>query len=437
MIDRYTRPAMRDLWSEQKKYETWLLVEVLACEAQAGMGLIPKEVLAQIRDKARVDAQAVQRHEEVTRHDVIAFLQNVEESVGEASRYVHLGLTSSDVLDTALAIIMAEASDIIIKDIQEFLVVLKNRALEHKETLMIGRSHGIHAEPVTFGLKLALWYGEMERNLARMERARRTVAVGKISGAVGTFANIPPEVEAYVCQKVGLKPAPASSQIIQRDRYAEFMNSLAIIAGTLEKIAVEIRHLQRTEVREVEEFFSRGQKGSSAMPHKKNPIASENISGLARLIRTNALASYENMALWHERDISHSSVERVILPDSTTLIDYMLVRATGLIKNLVVYPDRMLENLQSSRGLIFSQRILLELARKGWLRKRAYELVQRNAMRVWDGEGDLLGLLLEDEELNGVLSHEEIKACFDLSYHTKHIDEIFQRVFNPNNSGII
>lgn len=430
MIDRYTRPVMRDLWSEQKKYETWLLVEILASEAQAGLGLIPKEAYEQIRDKARVDAQTVHRHEEVTRHDVIAFLQNVEESVGEASRYVHLGLTSSDVLDTATAILLAEASDIIIKDIKGLLLVLKERALEHKDTLMIGRSHGIHAEPVTFGLKLALWYGEMERNLARMERARQAVAVGKISGAVGTFANIPPEVEAYVCQKAGLKPAPASSQIIQRDRYAEFMSSLALIAGTLEKIAVEIRHLQRTEVREVEEFFSRGQKGSSAMPHKKNPIASENISGLARLIRSNALASYENMALWHERDISHSSVERVILPDSTSLIDYMLVRMTGVIKNLVVYPERMKENLESSRGLIFSQRILLELARKGWLRKRAYELVQRNAMRVWDGEGDLLNLLLEDAELKTIMNPEEINACFELSYHTKHIEEIFQRVFN-------
>lgn len=421
---------MRALWSEQKKYETWLLVEVLTCEAQAELGLIPKEALIQIQEKAQVDAQTIRRHEEVTRHDVIAFLQNVEESVGEASRYIHLGLTSSDILDTAMAILLAEASDVIIQDIQELLRVLKERAIEHKETIMIGRSHGIHAEPVTFGLKLALLYAEMKRNLDRMQRAKDAVAVGKISGAVGTFANISPEVEAYVCKKAGLKPAPVSNQVIQRDRYAEFMSALALIAATLEKIAVEIRHLQRTEVREVEEFFSRGQKGSSAMPHKKNPITSEQISGLARLIRTNMLASFENVALWHERDISHSSVERVIIPDSTTLIDYMLVRMTGLIKNLVVYPDRMKENLDSNRGLIFSQRILLELARKGWLRKRAYELVQRNAMRVWKGEGDLLNLLLEDAELCSALNPEEIKACFDFSYHTQHIDVIFQRVFD-------
>ena len=430
MIERYTRPYMRALWSEQKKYETWLLVEVLACEAQAEMGLIPKEAVDLIRDKARVDEQTIRRHEEITRHDVIAFLQNVEESVGEPSRYVHLGLTSSDILDTAMAILLAEASDIIIKDIQDLAAVLKERASEHKETIMIGRSHGIHAEPITFGLKLALWYAEMERNLVRMKQARNTIAVGKISGAVGTFANIPPEVEAYVCKKAGLRPASVSNQIVQRDRYAEFMSTLAIIAASLEKFAVEIRHLQRTEVREAEEFFSAGQKGSSAMPHKKNPITSEQISGLARLIRTNALASYENIALWHERDISHSSVERVIIPDSTTLIDHMLVRMTGLIKNLVVYPGRMLENLQSNRGLIFSQCVLLELARKGWLRKHAYEVVQRNAMRVWQGEGDLLSLLLEDSELGAALTSEEIKACFDLSYHTKHIDEIFQRVFD-------
>jgi adenylosuccinate lyase len=421
---------MRSLWSEEKKYETWLLVEVLACEAQAELGLIPDEAVTIIRDKARVDAQTIHRHEKVTRHDVIAFLQNVEESVGEASCYVHLGLTSSDILDTAAAIIMAEASDIIVKDIKDLLAVLKERAIEHKQTLMIGRSHGIHAEPVTFGLKLALWYAEMERNLARMERAKDAIAVGKISGAVGTFANIPPEVEAYVCRRAGLKPASVSNQIVQRDRYAEFMGTLALIAGSLEKFAVEIRHLQRTEVREVEEFFSHGQKGSSAMPHKKNPITSEQISGLARLIRTNALASYENMALWHERDISHSSVERVILPDSTTLIDYMLVRMRGLIKNLVVYPDRMRENLQSSRGLIFSQRVLLESARKGSSRKRAYEAVQRNAMRVWQGEGDFLSLLLKDTELSEAMAPDEIKACFDLSYHTRHLDEIFKRVFD-------
>jgi adenylosuccinate lyase len=421
---------MRALWGEQKKYETWLQVEVLVCEAQAESGLIPKESLIQIQEKAQVDAQTIHRHEEVTRHDVIAFLQNVEESVGEASRYIHLGLTSSDILDTAMAILLVEASDIILQDVHELLAVLKERAIEHKETLMIGRSHGIHAEPITFGLKLALWYAEMKRNLDRMQRAKDAVAVGKISGAVGTFANISPEVEAYVCKKAGLKPASVSNQIIQRDRYAEFMSALALIAGTLEKIAVEIRHLQRTEVREVEEYFSRGQKGSSAMPHKKNPITSEQISGLARLIRTNMLASFENIALWHERDISHSSVERVIIPDSTTLIDYMLVRMTGLIKNLGIHPNRMKDNLDSNRGLIFSQRILLELARKGWLRKRAYEVVQRNAMRVWKGEGDLLTLLLEDTELGAALSPEEIKACFDLSYHTKNIDVIFNRVFD-------
>jgi adenylosuccinate lyase len=360
---------------------------------------------------------------------VIAFLTNVAEYVGPDSRYIHLGLTSSDILDTSFALLLKEAMTLIIRDAEKFIEVIKERAQEHKYTIMIGRSHGIHAEPITFGLKLAVWYGEMKRNLERLKEALEIISYGKLSGAVGTFANVSPKIEAYVCGKLGLKPAEISTQITQRDRHAQYFTTLAILAGTLEKIAIEIRHLQRTEVLEAEESFSKGQKGSSAMPHKKNPIGSENISGLARLVRTNSLAAMENMALWHERDISHSSVERVIGPDSTILTDFMLHRLTRIIKNLVVHPDRMLENLNTLRGLIFSQQILMRLAALGLKRETAYEMVQRNALKVWDTDRDFKTLLLEDDEIREHLTEDELEEIFNIDYHLKHVEDIFERVF--------
>jgi adenylosuccinate lyase len=353
----------------------------------------------------------------------------VEEYVGPDSRYIHLGLTSSDILDTSFALILKEAMDMIIQDVKNFMVVLKRRAQEHKNTVTIGRSHGIHAEPITFGLKLAVWYSEMSRNLERLEQAKDVISHGKLSGAVGTFANISPEIEAATMKSLGLKPAAISTQIIQRDRHAQYFTSLAILAGSLEKIAVEIRHLQRTEVLEAEEAFAKGQKGSSAMPHKKNPIGSENISGLARIVRSNSLAAMENMPLWHERDISHSSVERVIGPDSTILIDYMLNRMTGIIDRLVVHPDRMIENLNKMKGLTFSQQILMKLATKGLERQQAYVMVQRNAMKVWEEGHEFKGLILKDKEIGKYLNKEEIEEIFDLDYHLKYVDEIFSRVF--------
>jgi adenylosuccinate lyase len=365
----------------------------------------------------------------ITKHDVIAFLTNVAEQVGPASRHIHLGLTSSDVLDTSMAVLLKEAADILLEDLRGLQAVLKEQALAHRKTVMIGRSHGIHAEPITFGLKLALWYDEAGRNLRRLKQARETIAVGKISGAVGTFAHISPKVEAHVCRHLGLKPAPASSQIVQRDRYAEYFCTLAVLAGSIEKIAVEIRHLQRTEVLEAEEYFSKGQKGSSAMPHKRNPIASENLTGLSRLIRGYALAALENQALWHERDISHSSVERVIGPDATTLLDYMLARLTGLIKNLIVYPERMKKNLQLTRGLPFSEGILLALTRKGISREEAYRVVQENAMQVWAGDQDFQALLQQDPRIQKWLSPRELSDLFDLDHTLKNVAAIFRRVF--------
>ncbi len=429
MIERYTRPEMAAVWSQENKYRKWLLVETLACEAWARLGKVPKAALSNIKKKANFDPARVDEIEREVKHDVIAFLTNVAEYVGPDARFIHMGLTSSDVLDTALAIQMKEAAEIIIKDIKELMAVLKDRAYEHKDTVMIGRSHGIHAEPVTFGLKMALWHDEMKRNLRRMEEARDIAAYGKISGAVGTFANVDPSVEEYVCKKAGLSPAPVSTQIVQRDRHAQYMSALAMTASSLDKFSVEIRHLQRTEVYEAEEYFSKGQKGSSAMPHKRNPIASENISGLARVIRGNMLAAFENIALWHERDISHSSVERVILPDSTILIDYMLKRFTGVIKNLLVYPDNMLANLNKMKGLINSQRVLLALTDKGLSREAAYGIVQRNAMQVWEKGKDFKALLLKDKDVMKALSREELLECFSLEYHTKNVDRIFGRVF--------
>jgi adenylosuccinate lyase len=429
MIDRYTRPAMGRIWAPDHRYAKWLEVEICACEAMAELGLIPAEAFKNIKENAACSAARIEEIEEVTKHDVIAFLTNVEESVGPDSRYIHLGLTSSDVLDTSFALLLRDALDLILQGAADLMDALKQKAFEHKDTVMIGRSHGIHAEPITFGLKLAVWYSEMKRNRNRLKEAREVISTGKLSGAVGTFANVSPEIETLVCRKLGLTPVEAATQVIQRDRHAQYFTTLAILAGTLEKIAVEIRHLQRTEVLEAEEAFAKGQKGSSAMPHKKNPVGSENISGLARLVRSNCLAALENMALWHERDISHSSVERVIGPDSTILIDYMLHRAAGIIRNLVIHPRRMRENLDLTKGLIFSQQVLIRLAERGVERQKAYGMVQRNAMKVWETGEDFKGLLLADQEIGNHLGREEIEELFDLNYHLKHVEDVFQRVF--------
>ena len=430
MISRYTRPEMGKIWESKNRFNKWLQIEILACEAMSEDGMIPKEALNNIKRKAAFSEKRILEIEEVTKHDVNAFLDNVAEYVGPDSRFIHMGLTSSDILDTGFAIQLKESMDMIIDDVTEFMDTIKERAEEHKYTAMIGRSHGIHAEPITFGLKLAVWYSEMGRNLKRLEEALDVISYGKLSGAVGTFANINPRIEAYVCEKLGLRPAEASTQIIQRDRHAQYFSTLAILAGTMEKIAIEIRHLQRTEVLEAEESFEKGQKGSSAMPHKKNPIGSENIAGLARLVRSNALASMENMALWHERDISHSSVERVIGPDSTILIDYMLNRLNKIIKNLVIHPRRMEENLHKLKGLIFSQQVLMKLAARGLTRQTAYEMVQRNALKVWDTGRDFKSLLLEDQEIMNFISKEDMEDIFNLDYHFKHVEDIFKRVFN-------
>ena len=429
MIDRYTRPEMGRIWESKNRYAKWLEVEVVACEAMAKEGLIPKQAFESIKSKADFSVDRILEIEEKTKHDVIAFLTNVAEYVGEDSRYIHLGLTSSDILDTSFALLLKEAMNLIIDDTSAFMAVLKEKAEEHKYTVMIGRSHGIHAEPITFGLKLAVWYSEMKRNLRRLKEALDVISYGKLSGAVGTFANVPPQIEAFVCKKLGLKPAEISTQILQRDRHAQYFSTLAILAGSLEKIATEIRHLQRTEVLEVEEAFEKGQKGSSAMPHKKNPIGSENISGLARLVRSNALASFENMALWHERDISHSSVERVIGPDSTILIDYMLNRLGRIIKNLEVYPEHMIENLNRLKGLIHSQQVLMKLAARGLSREKAYEMVQRNALRAWKAGTGFQELLLDDLEIKEYLSEKDIAEIFSMDYHLKYVDELFGRVF--------
>ena len=429
MIERYTRPEMGQIWEPKNRFNKWLQVEVLACEAMAEEGLIPKEAVENIKRKASFSVERIIEIEEATRHDVIAFLENVAEYVGPDSRFIHKGLTSSDILDTSLALLLREAMMLLISDTKALMDVLREKAHEHKYTVMIGRSHGVHAEPITFGLKLAVWYSEMKRNLRRMEEALEIISYGKLSGAVGTFANIPPKVEAYVCERLGLRPAEVSTQIVQRDRHAQYFTALAILAGTLEKIAVEIRHLQRTEVLEAEEAFAKGQKGSSAMPHKKNPIGSENISGLARLVRSYSLVAMENMVLWHERDISHSSVERVIGPDSTILMDYMLHRLTGIIKNLVVYPKRMEKNLNMLKGLIYSQQVLMKLTDKGLKRQEAYDLVQRNTLKVWNKNKEFRTTLLEDRDIMGYLSEKEIEELFTLDYHLKHVEEIFERVF--------
>jgi adenylosuccinate lyase len=436
MIKRYTREAMGRIWTEENKYQTWLLVEILVCEALAKIGQIPKKAAQNIRKNARFSIERINAIEAETKHDVIAFLTNVGEGVGPDARYIHLGLTSSDILDTAMAVRLKEASKLILKGCDRLILALKKKAMAHKDTVMIGRSHGIHAEPITFGLKLALWYEEMRRNRRRMEQAMKTIGVGKISGAVGTYANISPEVEAYVCRKLRLQPAVISNQIIQRDRYAEYFAMLAIIASTIEKIAIEIRHLQRTEVLEAEEYFSKGQKGSSAMPHKRNPIGCENLSGLARLVRSNAAAAMNNIALWHERDISHSSVERVIAPDSTILIDYMLGRMAGIVTNLVVYPKAMQQNLRLTRGLIFSQQILLALAKKGVSRQIAYDMVQKQAMRAWEKKEDFKELVLNDSDIRNYLKPDEIETLFDAKAQLRHVETIFARVFRAEGSKL-
>jgi adenylosuccinate lyase len=429
MIDRYARDIMKKIWSPENRFQKWLEIEIAACEALCKLGLVPEPALKNIKEKARFDIKRIDEIEQVTRHDVIAFTTCVAEYVGEDARYIHWGLTSSDVLDTAFSLLLKESAEVILKDIDDFLAVLKEKALQYKDTAMIGRTHGIHAEPITFGLKLAVWYDEMKRHRKRMECARENISYGKISGAVGTFAYNPPFVEQHVCEKCGLKPAPISTQILQRDLHAEYFTTLALIGSSLDKFATEIRHLQRTEVSEAAEFFSAGQKGSSAMPHKQNPILSENISGLARVLRGNALAAMENVALWHERDISHSSVERVIGPDSTTLLDFMLVRFTGLIKNLLVYPEKMLANMNITRGIFFSQKLLLELTRGGMTREDAYRLVQKNALQAWSEQKDFMELVQADPEITRVLAKEEIAASCDIRFFFQHVDEIFKRVF--------
>ncbi|MCK9263474.1 MAG: adenylosuccinate lyase [Deltaproteobacteria bacterium] len=429
MIRRYSREAMQHIWSDENRYRKWLDVEIAVCEAWACLGRIPKESLENIRSKARFTVERIEEIEAVTRHDVIAFVSCVAEYVGEDARFIHMGMTSSDVLDTALALQLKESAQIIIQDIRDFMEVLKKRAFEFKYTPAMGRSHGIHAEPITFGLKFALWYAEMARNLKRMEDAAWVISCGKISGAVGTFANIPPEVEEYACRRLGLEPDPISTQIIQRDRHAQFFTTIAVIGSTLEKIATEIRHLQRTEVLEAMEPFGKGQKGSSAMPHKKNPILSENITGLSRLLRGYCLSSLENVALWHERDISHSSVERVIAPDATIVLDFALARLTGVIHGLVVYPENMQKNIELTRGLWHSQGVLLALVDRGIARDTAYQWVQRNALKVWENKGEFKDFLLADQDIASTLGADSIENLFDLSHHLKFVDHIFERVF--------
>ena len=429
MIPRYSREAMTAIWSPENRYRKWLDIEILACEAMAQKGEIPSGALKNIKEKAAFDVARIEEIEKATKHDVIAFLTSVVEKVGEDGKFIHKGLTSSDILDTSLAVLLKEAADMLIDDMRRLLDVLKNKAMRYKDTLMVGRSHGIHAEPITFGLKMALWYQEMERNLARMIRAKETISYGKISGAVGTYSFIDPSIEDYVCRKLGLTPAPVSSQIVQRDRHAEYFTTLAIIGSSIDKFSQEIRLLQRTEVREAEEYFAPGQKGSSAMPHKRNPVLSENLSGLARLMRSYAVAALENIPLWHERDISHSSVERVIAPDATVLLDFMLSRFTDLLDTLVVYPERMLANLNMTRGIIFSQMVLLKLIDKGMSREDAYAAVQKNAMKSWQDDEDFKMLLLEDVEVMSCLTAEDIHAAFKLENFLRHIDVVYYRVF--------
>jgi adenylosuccinate lyase len=429
MIQRYTHPEMGAIWSDRRRYETWLEVELAAADAMAEAGLVPREAAAEMRAKGDFDIARIDEIERVTQHDVIAFTTAVAEKVGPSARWLHFGLTSSDVIDTAQAIQMREACVLVVRNLSALMEAVRERAEEHRRTPMIGRTHGVHAEPMTFGLKLALWYAELQRNLDRLLRARDVVSVGKISGAVGTFAHLDPAIEARVCERLGLQPAPVSSQVIQRDRHAELLSALAITAASLEKFALEIRGLQKTEIGEVEEPFGKGQKGSSAMPHKRNPIGCEQVVGLARLLRANAMAGYENIALWHERDISHSSVERVILPDSFIALDHMLRRFTRIVRGMVVYPQRMLENLGRSRGVVFSGTLLLELAKRGLSREQAYEWVQRNAMRAFHEQRDFKTLVLADADVMQVLTPAEVEKAFDLNDQLRNVDAVMDRVF--------
>lgn len=433
MIERYTRPEMGKIWEDEFKYKTWLQIEILACEARAQLGQIPNEDVEVIKSKANFDVKKILEIEETTQHDVIAFLTNVAEYVGPESRHIHYGMTSSDILDTTLSFQMKTAGELLLKQMVQLKNSLKVRAIEHKNTLCIGRTHGIHAEPTTMGLKFALWYEEIKRNILRLEAAIENIAVGQISGAVGTFDHLSPKVEEFVCEKMGLKPAPISTQVIQRDRHAEYLSAIAITGATLEKITTEIRHLQKTEVLEAEEFFSKGQKGSSAMPHKRNPIICERIAGMARLLRSNLIAALENIALWHERDISHSSVERVIIPDSTILLDYMLAKSISLIDNLIVYPENMLENLNKTRGLVFSQKVLLKLTEVGASREEAYKIVQNSAMVVWrDKSKNLLNELLERGDVLNFLTEVELRTIFDDKKVLQNIDYIFNRTIDKD-----
>jgi len=427
MIERYSRPQMKKTWSDENKFDQWLKVEIAVCEAWAELGEIPQEDIVKIR-KAGYNLNRIAEFLKVTHHDVTAFLNSVAESLGEESRFVHLGLTSSDVIDTALSLQLTQAADILSEDVAELISVLKNKAVEHKYTIVMGRTHGVHAEPTTFGLKIALWSEEMKRNAQRLAEARKNISVGKISGAVGTYATVPPQVEKIACARLGLAPAPISSQIIQRDRHAHFLTTLAIIASSLEKFATEIRGLQRTEVREVEEPFETGQTGSSAMPHKRNPELCERICGLARLIRGHALTSLENIALWHERDISHSSTERIILPDSCLALDYMLSIFTSIMKGLKVYPENMRRNIELSQGLVFSQRVLIALINKGLTREEAYKMVQDPAMKAWEEKKGFLSLLEADRRITAHLSKKELDSLFDYGYYLKHVDEVFERL---------
>ncbi|NPV52502.1 MAG: adenylosuccinate lyase [Firmicutes bacterium] len=428
MIPRYTYPEMARIWSDENRFSKWLEIELAACEAWANLGRIPPDALEKIKKNARFDVKRIEEIEEVTNHDVIAFLTCVAENVGEESRFIHMGMTSSDVVDTAMSLLMLDALDIIIGDVKVLIDVMVERAREHRHTVMIGRTHGVHAEPVTLGLKFALWVSEMRRNLARIEQARKTIAFGKISGAVGTYANVDPYVEEYVCKKLGLARADISTQILQRDRHAELLTTLAITAGSIEKFATEIRSLQRTEIFELQEPFKKGQKGSSAMPHKRNPIMCERMVGLARVIRGNAMVALEDIALWHERDITHSSAERIIIPDSTILMDYMLRKFTGIVKGLVVRPERMRENLERTGGLIFSELVLLALVDKGLTREDAYAIVQSNAAKAWDEGLNFKELVAGDPRVRERLTAQEIEACFDPSHHLKHVDEILDRL---------
>ena len=428
MIDRYTRPEMGAIWTEENRFNAWLEVEILACEAWAELGEIPKEDVQRLRQNASFKIERIKEIEAETRHDVVAFTRAVSETLGEERKWVHYGLTSTDVVDTALSYVLKQANEILLKDIENFIEILRNKAIEHKYTVMMGRTHGVHAEPTTFGLKLALWHEEMKRNLERFKQAAEGIAVGKISGAVGTYANIDPFVEQYVCEKLGLQAAPISTQTLQRDRHAHYMSVLALIATSIEKFAVEVRGLQKSETREVEEFFAKGQKGSSAMPHKRNPIGSENMTGMARVIRGYMMTAYENVPLWHERDISHSSAERIILPDATIALNYMLNRFGGIVKNLTVYPENMKRNMDRTLGLIYSQRVLLALIDKGLSREEAYDTVQPRAMEAWEKQVPFRSLIEANEKITSLLSPEELYDCFDYHYHLKHVDMIFDRL---------